>query len=45
MNICTIIISNPGNVDNQFAVAGEGFEDETDENEGIAKTVLLCDRY
>ena len=42
MNICNIIILVPGTVDNQFAVAGEGFEDETDKNEGTAKTVLLC---
>ena len=26
-----------------FEFAGEGFEDETVENEGVARTVLLCD--
>ena len=33
----------PGAIDTQFAVDGEGFEDETDGKEGITKRGLLCD--
>ena len=45
MNIFNIIILVPGTIDTQFAVDGEGFEDETDGKEGITKRVLLCDWY
>ena len=43
MNICKINIFVPGAVDDQFAFAWEGFEDETDENEGTAKINMPAD--
>ena len=43
MNIFNISILVPGAIDTQFAVDGDGFEDETDGKEGITKRGLLCD--
>ena len=43
MNIFDIIILVPGTIDTQFAVDGEGFEDETVWKEGVIKRVLLCE--